>query len=103
MAAPASAGRLAYDAPRVHFVIADSSASIAFDGWLRRGLVVGAFSSPLLGETRNPALLPQLSLRQKTTARRQAPWPDSIVGAAPPVARAPERSLAEWLGARTGR
>lgn len=98
-----AAGRLSYAAPRVHLVVPDSSAPVAFDGWLRRGLVVGSLSSAALGSARNPALLPQFSLRQKSSGKRRMPWPDSLMGGPPPVVRTAERSLGAWLGARAGR
>lgn len=92
------AGRFAYDAPRVHFAVPDSAGAIAFDGWLRRGLVVGAFSGGALGAESNRTLLPQLSLKRIETRRRTAPWPDSL-NAAPVIAREPQHSLGAWLAA----
>jgi len=92
------AGRLAYDSPRVHFAVPDSSGALAFDGWLRRGLVVGAFSGPALGAETNRTLLPQLSLKRIEPRRRAAPWPDSL-NAAPVIPREPQHSLGAWLTA----
>ncbi|MBI5170093.1 MAG: hypothetical protein HZA61_11435 [Candidatus Eisenbacteria bacterium] len=90
-------GRVSFDSPRVHFAVADSAGTVAFDGWLRRGLVVGALSGgPLAAET-NRALLPQLSLKQAVKPAKPSPWPEGVVGAEPPLESAKERSLAEWL------
>lgn len=99
-------GRLSYDSPRVHFVVADSAASHSFDGWLRRGLVVGSFSplaEPAAGSApvvRNPSRLPQLSLKRWEKPAQPSPWPEGVVGGEPPVEPAPERSLGEWLSRR---
>jgi hypothetical protein len=91
-------GTFSYDAPRVHFTVRDETGAYAFDGWLRRGLVVGAFSSTTLGAERNPSRLPQLSLRQPATGKRKSPFPAAAgVDSAPPPARAPQRSLGVWL------
>jgi hypothetical protein len=97
-------GRFAYDPPRVHFVVCDAAGAFAFDGWLRRGLVVGAFSSPALGGERNPSRLPQLSLQQPAPARHRSPFPPAAaVDSVPPPARLPQRSLGAWLLARLAR
>ncbi|MCC6650127.1 MAG: hypothetical protein IT348_03145 [Candidatus Eisenbacteria bacterium] len=100
-------GRVSFDSPRVHFEVKDSAASHSFDGWLRRGLVVGSFS-PLAGAgasgavtgQRNPSLLPQLSLKRWERPTQPSPWPEGVVGGEPPVVPAPERSLGEWLSRR---
>ncbi len=97
-------GRFAYDPPRVHFTLHDSTGTYAFDGWLRRGLVVGAFSSAALGGERNPSRLPQLSLQQRPPVRQRSPFPPAAgVDSVPPPARLPQRSLGAWLRARPGR
>lgn len=95
-----SLGKLSYDSPRVHFAVADSAAEYVFDGWLRRGLIVGALSSVTRGAAQNPSLLPQLSLKRHVQSARPSPWPKGVVGGAPPVAPARERSLGEWLSRR---
>lgn len=94
-----SLGKLSYGSPRVHFAVADSAAEYVFDGWLRRGLIVGAFShAGVAGQ--NPSLLPQLSLKRHVESTKPSPWPKGVVGGAPPVAPARERSLVEWLSRR---
>lgn len=90
-------GRVSFDSPRVHFEVADSAGTVAFDGWLRRGLVVGAFSGGPIGAETNHALLPQLSLKQAVKPAKPSPWPEGVVGGEPPIVPAPQRSLAEWL------
>ena len=90
-------GRVSFDSPRVHFVVADSAGTVAFDGWLRRGLVVGAFSGGPVGAETNRALLPQLSLKQAVKPAKPSPWPEGVVGGEPAIVPAPERSLGEWL------
>ena len=91
-------GTLSYDPPRVHFRVHDATGTWAFDGWLRRGLVVGAFSSSTLGGERNPSRLPQLSLQRSPAARRRTPWPaEAGVDSVPPPVRVPQRSLGIWL------
>jgi hypothetical protein len=91
-------GKLSYDPPRVHFRVHDATGSWTFDGWLRRGLVVGAFSSPVLGGERNPSRLPQLSLQQRPAIRRRSPFPAAAgVDSVPPPAQVPQRSLGIWL------
>ena len=96
-------GKLSYDAPRVHFDVGDRAGPIAFNGWLRRGLVVGALSSGAIAE-RNPSRLPQLSLKRKPEAPRRLPWPaEAGVDSTPPPASEPQRSLGEWLRARAAR
>jgi len=90
------AGRIAFDSPRVHFTVPDSAGAIAFDGWLRRGLVVGVLSSPLLGGETNRARLPQLSLKRRVPPEHKAPWPDSL-SQSPPEPKERERSLGAWL------
>ncbi len=92
------AGRFAYVPPHVHFALPDSAGAIAFDGWLRRGLVVGALSGGALGAETNRTLLPQLSLKRLEPRRRTTPWPDSL-NVAPPIAHEPQRSLGAWLAA----
>lgn len=96
-------GRVSYDSPRVHFSVTDSAGTAAFDGWLRRGLVVGAFSGGPVGAETNRALLPQLSLKQAVKPAKPSPWPEGVVGGEPPVVPATERSLGEWFAARAGR
>ena len=97
-------GRFAYDPPRVHFVVRDAAGRFAFDGWLRRGLVVGAFSSATLGGERNPSRLPQLSLQQRPPVRHRSPFPpEAGVDSVPPPAPLPQRSLGAWLLARLAR
>ncbi len=54
----------AYAEPRVHFVIPDEEAPLTFDGWLRRNLIVGAFTSSRFPHPERKATLPQLSLRR---------------------------------------
>ena len=95
-------GPLAYAPPRVHFTVRDSGGAFAFDGWLRRGLVVGAFSSPALGGETNPSRLPQLALKRRVAPARRAPWPESL-SVAPPVPHERERSFGAWLLARAAR
>jgi hypothetical protein len=95
------AGRLSFESPRVHFMVPDSLAPIAFDGWLR-GLVVGALSSRVLGGETNRGLLPQLSLKRRVPPAHKAPWPESL-SVAPPVPRERERSLGAWLRALAAR
>ncbi len=90
-------GRVSFDSPRVHFAVADSAGTVAFDGWLRRGLVVGAFSGGPIGAESNRALLPQLSLKQAVKPAKPSPWPEGVVGGEPPIVPAPQRTLAEWL------
>jgi hypothetical protein len=85
----------------VHLSVPDSAGPIAFDGWLRRGLVVGAFSAPMLGES-NRGLLPQVSLRRAEAPKHLSPWPDSL-RAQPPMPHEPERSFGAWLRARAAR
>ncbi len=92
------AGRLSYASPRVHFEVPDSIGLIGFDGWLRRGLVVGVFSNTALGET-NPSRLPQLSLQRREARTHALPWPDSLL-ASPVIAHEPQRGLGAWLLAR---
>ena len=93
------AGTLSFDSPRVHFSVPDSAGSIAFDGWLRRGLIVGAFSSPSLGGETNASRLPQLALKLRVPPAHKSPWPEALSVAAP-VVRERERSLGAWLRAR---
>ena len=50
-------GRVSYDSPRVHFAVTDSAGTLAFDGWLRRGLVVGALSGGPTGAETNHTFL----------------------------------------------
>lgn len=95
-----SLGALSYDSPRVHFAVADSAAEYVFDGWLRRGLIVGAFSPVTRGAAQNPSLLPQLSLKRHVESASPSPWPKGVVGGASPVVPANERSLGEWLSRR---
>lgn len=90
-------GRVSYDSPRVHFVVTDSAGTLAFDGWLRRGLVVGALSGGPTGAETNHALLPQLSLKQAVKPAKPSPWPEGVVGGEPPIVPATQRSLAEWI------
>lgn len=90
-------GRVSFDSPRVHFAVAESVGTIAFDGWLRRGLVVGAFSGGPVGAQTNHALLPQLSLKQAVKPAKPSPWPEGVVGGEPPIVPAKERSLGEWF------
>jgi hypothetical protein len=97
-----AAGRLSFDSPRVHFSLPDSLGDVAFDGWLRRGLVVGALSAPVLGGETNPGRLPQLSLQRRDVRPHRAPWPESLT-VAPAVVPEPERSLGAWLAVRAGR
>lgn len=96
-------GRVSFDSPRVHFSVADSAGTFAFDGWLRRGLVVGAFSGGPIGAETNHALLPQLSLKQAVKPAKPSPWPEGVVGGEPPVVPAPQRSLGEWFASRAAR
>jgi len=97
-------GRLAYAAPRVHFSVPDSAGALGFDGWLRRGLLVGALSSPAPGGETNPSRQPQLAFGRAPVAARKLPWPAAAgVGAAPPILPAPERSLGAWLRSRAAR
>jgi hypothetical protein len=97
-------GRFAYDPPRVHFVVRDAAGAFVFDGWLRRGLVVGAFSSAALGGESNPSRLPQLALQLRPPGRRASPFPrEAGVDSVPPPALLPQRSLGAWLLARPGR
>ncbi len=91
-------GKLSYDPPRVHFKVHDATGAYAFDGWLRRGLVVGAISGTTLGAEQNPSRLPQLSLQRLPAVRRKLPWPaEAGVDSAPPPAKAPQSSLGIWL------
>lgn len=93
-------GRVSFDSPRVHFTVRDSARTVAFDGWRRRNLIVGAFSGAPLGTGANRALLPQLSLQLVVPPSRPSPWPKGVVGGEPPLEPASERSLVEWLAAR---
>jgi hypothetical protein len=95
------AGRLSFDSPRVHFAVPDSAGAVAFDGWHRRGLIVGALSMPELGE-RNASRLPQLSLKRRVPPAHKAPWPESL-SVAPPMPREREASLGGWLRALASR
>jgi hypothetical protein len=95
------AGALSFDSPRVYFAVPDSAGAIAFDGWLRRGLIVGAFSSPALHEP-NASLLPQASLRREEPRRHTSPWPESLSVAAP-LPHEREHGLGEWLRDRAAR
>ncbi len=94
-------GRLSFASPRVHFAVPDSSGAVAFDGWLRRDLVVGALSARWLPEA-NRSRLPQLALGRRVARRHPPPWPESLEVAAP-VSPEPERSLGAWLRARAAR
>lgn len=97
-------GRLSFRSPRVHFAWRDSGGAFAFDGWLRRGLVVGAVSSAALGGERNPTLLPQLALSQRKAERRQRPWPAAVVVESLPASPSgPPRALGTWLAERAAR
>jgi hypothetical protein len=93
-------GRLEFASPQVRFALRDSGDVFAFKGWLRRGLVVGAFSSPALGGETNPSRLPQLSLRRHEAPAHPTPWPGAAAGAMPREAPAAERSIGAWLRAR---
>lgn len=57
-------GTFSYSKPHVHFVIPDEDAPLTFDGWLRRNLVVGTFTSSMFPRPERKATLPQLSLRR---------------------------------------
>ena len=102
-------GRVSFDSPRVHFVVADSAGTIAFDGWRRRNLIVGGLvwlaGSRASGaaEPARAALLPQLSLQLVVPPAHKSPWPEGVVGGEPPIVPAAERSLAEWIAARSSR
>lgn len=96
-------GRMSFDSPRIHFKVADSAGTAVFDGWLRRGLVVGVFSGGPVGAETNRALLPQLSLKQAVKPAKPSPWPEGVVGGEPPIVPAPERSLGEWFAVRAAR
>ena len=96
------AGRLSFDSPRVHLSLPDPGGAIAFDGWLRRGLIVGGLTSPTLGGDRNASRLPQFSLKLRVPPPHRSPWPESL-SVAPPLPREPERSLGAWLRARAAR
>ena len=96
------AGRLSFSSPHVHFRVPDSSGAVAFDGWLRRGLIVGAFSSDASAGATNPGLLAQLSLKRRVPPAHKSPWPESLL-VAPVIPRERERSLGAWLRAHAGR
>lgn len=91
---------MSFDSPRVHFEVPDATGTSAFDGWLRRGLIVGSFSGGTVGPDTNRALLPQLSLKQVVPPVHRSPWPEGVVGGEPPIEPAKERSLAAWFAAR---
>jgi hypothetical protein len=94
-------GRLAYDPPRVHFVVHDVAGRFVFDGWLRRGLVVGSLASPSFGNETNPSRLPQVSLQQRPANRKKLPFPAAAqVDSVPPPERLPQHSLGAWLLSR---
>ncbi len=93
-------GRVSFESPRVRFVVADSAGTVAFDGWRRRNLVVGAFSGGPVATVTNRALLPQLSLQLVVPPAHKSPWPEGVVGGEPPIEPTAERSLAEWIAAR---
>ncbi|MEO5987371.1 MAG: hypothetical protein ABIU54_02250, partial [Candidatus Eisenbacteria bacterium] len=57
-------GSFTYAKPRVRFVIPDEEAPLTFDGWLRRNLLVGTFTSSRFPHPERKATLPQLSLRR---------------------------------------
>ncbi len=93
-------GGVSFDSPRVRFELPDSAGATGFDGWLRRGLIVGAFSGGTVGPESNRALQPQLSLKRVVPPAHKSPWPEGVVGGEPPIEPAKERSLAEWFAAR---
>ncbi|HTR96340.1 MAG TPA: hypothetical protein VMH61_00415 [Candidatus Acidoferrales bacterium] len=97
------AGRLAFEPPSVRFTIPDSGGTIAFGGWLRRGVLAGALTAPATGSERNRARLPLLVVARRAPTHA-LPWPAAAgVGAAPATAPAPERSLGAWMRARAAR
>jgi len=96
------AGALAFTPPRVRFTIPDSSGPIAFEGWLRRGVMVGALASTSLIAERNPSRLPLVTL-SRVRPRHPLPFPrEAGSDSFPPPPPAPERSIGAWLRSRAG-
>ena len=97
-------GKLSYDPPRVHFTVRDARARSTFDGWLRRGLVVGAFSSDSLGRAQPlaaaAALAPAAARRAAASCRgRRPPGVDSAPPPAPDTGALARRLAARATGA----
>lgn len=98
----AEAGAVAFAPPRVRFAWPDSAGAIVFDGWLRRGLIVGSLSGAATGGETNRALQPQFALKRHEGRAHALPWPDSLTAPAP-VPHEPGGSLGGWLRRHAGR
>lgn len=96
--------RFSYARPRVHFVVAASADTLAFDGWLRRGLLVGVVTSRAVPALERLVVLPQFGFHRPQKKLELAGVDSSfnapaVVSALPPGSPRAD-TLASWLRSR---
>ncbi len=100
----AAIAHFSYARPRVHFVVAATIDTLAFDGYFRRGILVGVVTSRAIPTTERLVLLPQFGFHRPqkklelagVDSTYNAPAPQSQLPPATPRAD----SLATWLRSR---
>jgi hypothetical protein len=96
--------RFAYAKPRVHFVVPAAADTLAFDGYFRRGILVGVVTSRTIPATERLVLLPQFGFHRPqkklelagVDSTFNAPAPQPLLPPATPRAD----TLADWLRSR---